>query len=690
MRPKRGERKGENEAHELTDEDRFLCQSLLTAHPTFGTLSPDALDRVLRSCWVRTFAAEEVLVREGEAGDAFYLIADGVAEVTAVVSDGEGSRTACLASLGPGDHLGEIALLTPDRLRTATARAVTALRAFVISSGGFQGLVERHPEIERQLAAAADASLVVKFMKQASPFARLDPDALGDLAAKLRPLSVEPGTAVVRQGEEGDCCYLLRSGAMEVVAETREGALRNLAKLEAGAVFGEIGLLVGALRNATVRATEPSELLVLSRADYLAVVPEHASLDSAMFELTELRRRPRRAAPVTEHRRPTSEGDSVIVLRHEEQHRYYQLSGQGLFVWQRLDGDTTLKDLTIDFFRTHQEFAPDKIGQIIAGLAHAGFVEDAAPRPVADRPASNWDAALSRARQLLEWRVTLHNVDRAFDMLYRFGGFVLFLRPVQIMLAVLCVIGLVAAALSAPSAVQTVSQSSPLILVWLIPFVILTAVLHEIGHGLAVKHAGRVVRGAGLGWYWFGPMVFIDTTDIWLSSRRERVAVSLAGPAVDAVVGSLAAIVAWFSSDLTQLIALQLAVVSYISVLANLNPLLEYDGYHILVDLLERPGLRRRSLQWLRQVVGERRFTRADLARHRVELFFAVGSVVYIVVMIALTVTVFRLTVGEWLQSVLTSGQAEILAWLAALLIAFAATAGIWHDLRRPAPAKGS
>lgn len=68
----------------------------------------------------------------------------------------------------------------------------------------------------------------------------------------------------------------------------------------------------------------------------------------------------------------------------------------------------------------------------------------------------------------------------------------------------------------------------------------------------------------GIGWYWFGPVAYVDTSDMWLEGRWPRIAVSIAGPYANLVLGGLAALVA--------------------------------DGYHVLSDLLDRPNLRPRAL----------------------------------------------------------------------------------------------
>ena len=123
--------------------------------------------------------------------------------------------------------------------------------------------------------------------------------------------------------------------------------------------------------------------------------------------------------------------------------------------------------------------------------------------------------------------------------------------------------------------------------------------LHEIGHGLAVASFGRRVRRAGVKLILIFPFGFVDTSDAWFEPRRRRIAVSAAGPATDLIVAGAAAIVTTLGHGTGADIAFQIALGAYIGGLFNLNPLLDRDGYHILVDLLRQPGLRARSRQRL-------------------------------------------------------------------------------------------
>ena len=90
---------------------------------------------------------------------------------------------------------------------------------------------------------------------------------LENLALRLAPLEVRAGTAVVREGEPGDRFYVVDRGTLGVHAGGRE-----IARLGPGDCFGEISLLHGAPRMATVTAAEPVALYALDRDDFLAVV----------------------------------------------------------------------------------------------------------------------------------------------------------------------------------------------------------------------------------------------------------------------------------------------------------------------------------------------------------------------------------------------------------------------------------
>ena len=130
-------------------------------------------------------------------------------------------------------------------------------------------------------------------------------------------------------------------------------------------------------------------------------------------------------------------------------------------------------------------------------------------------------------------------------------------------------------------------------------------ICHEIAHGVTCYHFGgrRIKIGAGL--YYLAPVFVCDTSAAWLiEKKRNRILVSLAGPLCQMVFGACGAVLFMLPlPHLVRLAAVILIVVGYgENLLTDFNPLLRYDGYYILADLLELPNLRARSFAHLRRL----------------------------------------------------------------------------------------
>ena len=131
--------------------------------------------------------------------------------------------------------------------------------------------------------------------------------------------------------------------------------------------------------------------------------------------------------------------------------------------------------------------------------------------------------------------------------------------------------------------------------------------VHEVAHGLVLASFGRTVRSAGIKLVLIFPYVFVDTSDAWFEPRRRRMAVTAAGPASDLSLGALFSLLALaLPAGAERDIVFQLAFAAYLGAVFNLNPFLERDGYHLLVDFLGEPMLRRRARELLHRPGGGR------------------------------------------------------------------------------------
>ncbi|MBN1889562.1 MAG: cyclic nucleotide-binding domain-containing protein, partial [Thermoflexales bacterium] len=97
------------------------------------------------------------------------------------------------------------------------------------------------------------------------------------------------------------------------------------------------------------------------------------------------------------------------------------------------------------------------------------------------------------------------------------------------------------------------------------------------------------------------PAFFVDTMDIWMEPKLRRIAVTWAGPYSSLIVGGICGLMAWLlPGGLLAHLAFKAAFLCYLGALVNLNPLLELDGYFILIDWLGMPNLRERSFAFIR------------------------------------------------------------------------------------------
>jgi small-conductance mechanosensitive channel len=120
-------------------------------------------------------------------------------------------------------------------------------------------------------------------------FAKLQPQELSALAADLRELPYAPGEALCRQGEAADSLYLLDQGQVSVRVAS-DGAEREVAQLGEGAFFGEMGLMTGEPRSATVMALTHVRGLRLDKAAFQRLLTRRPELAEAIAEVLAERR----------------------------------------------------------------------------------------------------------------------------------------------------------------------------------------------------------------------------------------------------------------------------------------------------------------------------------------------------------------------------------------------------------------
>jgi len=620
-------------------------QRLIRLFPCFAALSAAQCQELALLMHEQRYSAGEKIVNENELVDSIYLVVEGEAEVTKEIRRRKRIRHVPVAILGVEESIGlnDTGFYSTTGHRTATVTALTPMLLLKLDIKDLSLFLKKH-RLESVMYAASLQMLRMQFIKQSLPFSKLSRDRLQWLANHVEDVKVPAGTFLFHQGDEGDKCYMIRAGEVEILATNEAGEVRQLALLKPPVLFGEATLISHTPRNASAKSVTECELLVL-RHEYLSELIESEEDVANMFmTLMVDRSRPLRNPHVTVHQRITADGQALVILKNPDNGSYFNLSKEGAYIWRRLDGKHTMQDITLDLADRFHVFAPDVVAALISRLTKAGFIHNLEmPDESRLRTQPLWIRSIVNLRRLLETRVAFGDADKWITRMYQKYIRYLFTVPAQLILAILAVAGFIAFVLNTETILTFFSRerTSLFLVLGLIPLSMIEVLLHELGHAFTVKAFGREVHYIGVGWYWFTPIAFTDTSDMWLSSRKPRMAVNLSGVYVDILIAGLAALLIFLvENPYVQGMFWLFALYTYIGGLRNLSPLQEMDGYYVLMDGVEKPRLRQAAVVWLVRVFPKSLRHPRLLKKYKAEIIYWLACFVYLTIVTILTLVV--------------------------------------------------
>ena len=345
--------------------------------------------------------------------------------------------------------------------------------------------------------------------------------------------------------------------------------------------------------------------------------------DSLQQSLTLTEYRPVQSPSVTAFPFVTRHGEPYYILANRDQARYLRLAPDEYYLWTMMDGTRTVNDLIFEYFRAFKTLAFDQVAQFVVQLRRHYMLADPPEEVVASAHGTvrrRWGRSLLRTVWLViigQRTFQIRHIDGLMGALHRRVGWVLYTTPLQVLYVSLAVVGGVLFLRHFASGRYDLFQAGGSYgagLLLLIGLNFLGLVVHEASHALTCKHYGGRVGSAGLMLYFGLPAAFVDTTDIWTKPSSARIATTWAGPYSGAILAGLAALIvqampgSWLAPLLHRLSYLWL-----LTLLFNVIPFLQLDGYYMAVDWLEIPLLRTKALTFVRT-------TLMDRLRHRQRL----------------------------------------------------------------------
>ncbi|HPZ82977.1 MAG TPA: hemolysin D, partial [Thermogutta sp.] len=305
------------------------------------------------------------------------------------------------------------------------------------------------------------------------------------------------------------------------------------------------------------------------------------------------------------------EGETYYVIKDPVGLNYFRFQEEEFFILNQLDGQSSLDEIKARF---EAEFPPQKITleelqQFVGMLHRSGLVVAVVPEQgrqlLKRRRERRKRELLSALGNILAIRFRGIDPERILTAMYPWVRWVF--HPAFL---IACVVLWIAALLLIASEFRVFLNRLPTFhqfftptnALWLALTLAVTKIIHEFGHGLSCKHFGGECHEMGIMLLVLTPCLYCNVSDSWmLPNRWHRAAIGAAGIFVELTLAALATFIWWFSEPgLINHLALNVMFICSVSTLVfNGNPLLRYDGYYVLADILEIPNLRQKATQLL-------------------------------------------------------------------------------------------
>jgi CRP-like cAMP-binding protein len=267
----------------LSPGERANLVSVIGKLTTGGVIPDGTLDEVLGGVQQVHFPAGAWILRAGNSAPTYYWVLDGRVELRHPLPEGD---DILIAILGPGESFGPG--LEADGRAEHDALAAEGTTILALDTGRLRAVVDAGGDDAAGVRGLLDR---LSFLATVPELAALGPSARLDLASRASDLQVGPDESLIRQGDEADALYLVRSGRVKVVRQGDSGEVFQLAELGSGSTFGEMGLLFKRPRMASVTSVEDSHLIRVPRDVLEDVLKRCFHVGLALEDLASSRRK---------------------------------------------------------------------------------------------------------------------------------------------------------------------------------------------------------------------------------------------------------------------------------------------------------------------------------------------------------------------------------------------------------------
>ncbi|WP_027085809.1 peptidase domain-containing ABC transporter [Cohnella panacarvi] len=243
--------------------------------PFFGVLSVHEKQMLSKNARMLGFSIGQTIQEKDDIPQYLYCVVSG--EIRMIDERPDGSENS-LGLLKDGDSFGwEGDDERPGNPVVYSAAGNARLLAIPIET--LRELFAHNPGLKQLLVTYMSSRAVTMFLRRTELLSIEDHQAVRKFLERMTVIQAEKGQSIVRQGDVGDAFFIVHTGQCEVVNE-EDGTVIN--RLISGDFFGELALLTGARRKATVIASSAAQLFRLSKNDFDAMIVQHPALRTAI------------------------------------------------------------------------------------------------------------------------------------------------------------------------------------------------------------------------------------------------------------------------------------------------------------------------------------------------------------------------------------------------------------------------
>lgn len=259
----------------------------------FQGLSDGALEVMIEKLKPRKIALGETLVKQGDIGDTLFIVTQGAFEAWVKTNGDEPKK---LGGVGRGEVVGEGSLITKEP-RNATVLATRDSGVLCLSHTDFQEILEAYPgefksfvELVSKRSRSVhpghfrpDHAYLSKFLSSIDLLASVDQKTLEAIAPKVKWVFLPGGEKLMSQGDIGKSMYMVVNGRLRFIVQSEAGEQVAEGEFTRGDIIGEMAVLTGEKRSATVYSLRACELVRLSGATFEILLKSNPE---AMFKIT--------------------------------------------------------------------------------------------------------------------------------------------------------------------------------------------------------------------------------------------------------------------------------------------------------------------------------------------------------------------------------------------------------------------